>query len=220
MSSSSRSPAQRPSEEHGLYYLGKVGQKTQMTRAHCSPQQPPMLPAPTPLTEERRQLPPLPQLQPPLRSHNPQPQFLASSLPERPHQSYTNPPPLARALVPQNVGTSQAPNQRLPSGPVSSLPHPHLYAQKASFQSRNPGTVYEALSPVEFGTGGPASLFNEAAYNQNPYASGAIHNQSPPISQHSSTASSSGAGSGRGSANRSSGMPRPPGSARAAPREM
>lgn len=197
MSSDPRSTSQP--EEHGIFYPGKVGQRTQMTRSHESPITPPVLPPPSQLMGLGRTLPPLPALTIASRAGNPAGQA-----------------PLGRTFeLPQASPRSQ---HALP-GPALSFPHPALYPQRASYQSRNPGTVYEALSPVEYGTG--HGLFNQATYPPNPHSSGPVStfaNSSSsagasagarPQSRPSSTASSSGAGSMEGSARSSLYQPSP-----------
>lgn len=79
---------------------------------------------------------------------------------------------------------------------ASSHPHPPLFPSKVSYQSANPGTLYEALSPVDYsGPGG--SLFSEGIYTANPYpTAGQQPQQSPATSYKSSGTSSSGHGPG------------------------
>ena len=176
-----------------------------MTRASNPPQQPPSLPPPSHILGERRQLPPLPSIQP-LPSQYPQVQHHSIFLPERPSTAYGQPPPLTQSPAAQSASGWQPPAHQSQAGPVSSFTHPALFPQKASFQSRNPGTVYEALSPVEYSTheqGGLSSLFTEASYHQSPYQTAPLsvyHTQSPASSHQSSNTSSSGAQSGRDSA--------------------
>ena len=84
---------------------------------------------------------------------------------------------------------------------ASSHPHPPLFPSKVSYQSTNPGTLYEALSPVEYGThytGLGGSLFSEGMYSASPYpiAPQQQPQQSPATSYKSSGTSSSGYGSG------------------------
>ncbi|KAL9124023.1 MAG: hypothetical protein Q9217_006605 [Psora testacea] len=200
---SSPEPHSVPPEEHGIYYLGKVGQRTQITRAHEPPVQPPILPPPSVLAGQRPQLPPLSDLQPPAGPQYPQGQPQLASLPERPYVPYNQQGPYPQPLPQPDPGVRwQPPAPQGHGGPVSSFPPPALYAQKASFQSKNPGTVYEALSTVEYSpheTAARPSVFDEAAYNQNPYLSAPVSTyQSPTESYRSSTTSSSGAGSAQG----------------------
>ncbi|KAL9630846.1 MAG: hypothetical protein Q9164_006209 [Protoblastenia rupestris] len=203
---SSRYPTSTEPEEHGIYYLGKVGQRTQITRAHEPPPPPPILPPPSILAGQRPQLPPLPNLQPPAGPQYSQAPSQFTTLPERPHSSYIQPAPHSQSLPPLETGARWQPPPPPPQargGPVSSFPRPALYPQKASFMSKNPGTVYEALSPVEYSThepGGRPSYFDERTYSQSTYPPAPVSTfQSPTGSYHSSTTSSSGAASGRGS---------------------
>ena len=169
-----------------------------MTRAQNLPQQPPSLPLPSHLLGERRQLPPLPSLQPLTSQY--QAQQHPAFLPERPYTAHGQHPPLAQSPAAQSASGWQPPTQHSHTGPVSSFTHPALFPRKASYQSKNPGTVYEALSPVEYST--HDSLFSEASYHQSPYQAAPVssyYTQSPASSYQSSTTSSSGAQSGRGS---------------------
>ena len=76
--------------------------------------------------------------------------------------------------------------------------HPPLYPQRVSYQSTNPGTLYEALSPIDYSTHGPPpepSMFNEMGYlSTSPYPMASLpqFHQSPVSSYHSSATSSSG----------------------------
>jgi len=84
---------------------------------------------------------------------------------------------------------------------VSGHPHPSLFPSKVSYQSANPGTLYEALSPVDYSmhdTPPGASMFSEGIYsaNQYPTAGQQQPQQSPATSYKSSGTSSSGYGTG------------------------
>lgn len=84
---------------------------------------------------------------------------------------------------------------------ASGHPHPPLFPSKVSYQSANPGTLYEALSPVDYGShdsGAGGSLFSEGIYTANPFPTAGQQQpqQSPATSYKSSGTSSSGYGSG------------------------
>ena len=82
--------------------------------------------------------------------------------------------------------------------PYGSGSQPPLYPQRLSYQSANPGTLYAALSPVDYATHGPPpepSMFNEGGYtNTSPFPMAVLQqvHQSPASSYHSSGTSSSG----------------------------
>ena len=195
-------PTTTQPDDHAIYYLGRVGQRTQMTKAHETPHVPPILPLPSQLAGMRPQLPPLSNLSGSTRLPPSPVQYSPHVLLGQPQSSFATMSPHEQTLTPAAPASWPNPPQQIqPGQPVSSFPHPALYPQRASFQSKNPGTVYEALSPVEYSSGRPTSLFNEASYNQSPpYPSWPVSTfQSPTSSHRSSTTSSSGATSIEGS---------------------
>lgn len=190
MSTDPRASSQ--SEEQGVLFASNTGQQSQMKRTQEGPDAPPLLPPPSQIMGPGRILPPLPTLTTGTRS------------PGTPGQI-----PVGRMFQ----GAQSPPqSQQGFSAPVPTFPHPALYPQRASYQSKNPGTVYEALSPVEYGHG----LFNQAGYPPNPHPPGPVSTFTNPTaggagpqSRPSSTASSSGAGSIEGSARSSLYQPSP-----------
>ena len=199
-------PSSSEPERYAGYRPPTVGQRTPLTRPQ-DPRIPPTTLPTSPLPgQPRLQLPPLSNLQLPPRTIYPPTSLPPSSLPGGPQSTFAQPSPLVMQTQPEMQQGWQAPLETRTAGPVSSFPHPQLFAQRSSFQSRNPGTVYEALSPVEpHETGGPSSLFNEAGYRQTAYPSAPVSSfQSPTGSHHSSTTTSSGVAS---SGNYSSGLP-------------
>ncbi|KAL9099375.1 MAG: hypothetical protein Q9163_005114, partial [Psora crenata] len=200
-------------EEPAIYYLEKVAQQTQKTRADEAPLHPPALPPPSILAGQRPRLPPLRDLHLGASPQQPHGQPQPGNLPERNPVQYTQQTLYPQPLPPPDSGArwQPPPPPQGHGGPVSSFPPVALYPQKASFQSRNPGTVYEALSPVQYstqGTGGPPSILGEAAYNhQNPYQAMPMSTfQSAAESYRSSTTSSSRPESAQGSVQ----YPQPP----------
>ena len=186
---SSHIPSSAEPEEHPIYYLGRVGQRAQMTRASTS-SRPPVLPPPARMLDARPQLPPISRL-PELQNipTSPAHYVAANSLPF-PGTPHSATPLLgyATAPIPQSWPTSTQQPQSRPSSSYGN--HPALYPQRASFQSKNPGTVYEALSPVEYGFRGAASLFNEASYTTSALHTGPVSTfESQVNSQTSSIAS-------------------------------
>ncbi|KAG8531446.1 uncharacterized protein KY384_003075 [Bacidia gigantensis] len=181
-----------------------------MTKAHSTARPLPVLPPPH-LVGARPYLPPLESLHP-----SPQPQFFPGafppgSLPERSHAAYVSPPPFTPSLAqgvapppPQTYPVYPGPVSSFPpvgqSGPVTSFSHPALYPQKASFQSKNPGTVYEALSPVEYSQqspydlGTPQSVFRETSYPQNPYQPAPVRPLQSSTGSHQSSEAPSSSG--------------------------
>ena len=147
---SANKPNSSEPEQDAIYYLGKVGQRTQLTRLQDPRTPRTTLPSPPAPVQPRPQLPPLSNLQLPSRTSYPSPSSQPSSLPGRPPLTFSQPSPLVvQSPTPEMPQGWQAPPELRSSGPVSSFPHPQLFAQRSSFQSRNPGTVYEALSPIE-----------------------------------------------------------------------
>ena len=196
---SSNTPTSLEPDDHAIYLLGRVGQRTQMTRVESTPRPPPRLPLPSQMAEARPQLPPLANL-PGASSLSASPgQYATAMQYSRPQSSYSPLSPFGQSPAP--AGPTSWPNIAYQEQSGRPVTHPALYPQRASFQSKNPGTVYEALSPIDYGSSGPSSLFNEASYSQPSYPSGPVSIfQSPTGSHRSSTTSSSGAGSSEGSA--------------------
>lgn len=157
------------------------------------------LPPPSTMQAASRHLPPPSHLEPSFVPQSPQVRPQYSDLPTRHYPVYERQSPLGQPPAQEfrpGWQTSAPPGL---SGHVSSFPHPPLYPSKASYQSTNPGTVYEALSPVRYGTDEPppeASLFNEGAYSTNTFPAGHSSHQSPASSYRSSITSSSGHGTG------------------------
>lgn len=147
-------------------------------------------------------LPPPSQLEPSfvLQSPRVRPQY--SDVQQRaPYPPYPRQSSYEHASSQDYRAITQAPatSGRSPYNP--GFPHPPLYPQKVSYQSTNPGTLYEALSPIDYTNHGPPpepSLFSEGGYTTaSPYPmAGPQHHQSPTSSYHSSATSSSGHATG------------------------
>ncbi|CAF9943409.1 MAG: hypothetical protein ALECFALPRED_000302 [Alectoria fallacina] len=157
------------------------------------------LPPPPTMQAASRHLPPPSHLEPSFVPQSPQVRPQYSDLPTRNYPVYDRPSPHAQ---PPAQDFRQPWQTSVPlglSGHAPSFPHPPLYPSKASFQSTNPGTVYEALSPVRYGMDEPppeASLFNEGAYSTTTFPAGHSSHQSPISSYRGSITSSSGHSTG------------------------
>ncbi|KAK3176997.1 hypothetical protein OEA41_008323 [Lepraria neglecta] len=200
---SSRPPTTTQHNEGSIYFPTRVGQRYGMTaETQLPPSAPHTLPPPLTLAA-RPHLPPPAHLEPSFVPQSPQVRPPYSDFPTR-HQYAPAPhfrqPAYEQALSQDFSPSTQAsaPSER----PTYSTgyPHPPLYPQKVSYQSANPGTLYEAISPVEYGahdTPPGASLFNEGGYSTNPYSTGLQQpHPSPAGSYHSSATSSSGFATG------------------------
>lgn len=184
-------PSFNQPEEQPIYLLGRIGQRTQMTRAPMT-NYPPVLPPPS-LLHSRPQLPPISTL----TSMEP------ASLPPVQVSGTTSPPSL-RTLSPQFPPSGQAmvargppawsppfpqPQQRPPPSPLRAN-QPALYPIRASFQSKNPGTVYEVMSPKEYYDRQAGSTYSETCYPTRPLGSGPTSTYASPRSSRSSTVGS------------------------------
>lgn len=152
------------------------------------------LPPPPTMQAASRHLPPPAHLEPSFVPQSPQVRPQYSDLPTRHYPVYERPSPHGQLPAQEFRQAWQNSAPAGLSGHVSSFPHPPLYPSKASYQSTNPGTVYEALSPVRYATDEPppeASLFNEGAYSTNTFPAGPSSHQSPASSYRSSITSSS-----------------------------
>lgn len=163
----------------------------------------------------RPHLPPPSHLEPSFIPQSPQVRPQYSDLPTR--AAY---PPYPR----QHAYDSASSQDYRPGMQSSALPerssysassHPPLYPQRVSYQSANPGTLYEALSPTDYATHGPPpepSMFNEGGYMTNspyPMAGFPQMHQSPASSYHSSATSSSGLASAQIPFNKPEAGPQP-----------
>lgn len=158
------------------------------------------LPPPPTMQAASRHLPPPTHLEPSFVPQSPQVRPQYSDLPTRHYPAYARQSPIGQPSTQdfRQAWQNSAPPPGL-SGHLASFSHPPLYPSKASYQSTNPGTVYEALSPVRYGTDESppeASLFNEGAYSTNAFPAGQSSHQSPTSSYRSSITSSSGHGTG------------------------
>ncbi len=193
---SSRPPTTTQENEANIFYPTRLGPRYGMMTEG------PIAPAPphpyTPPATSRPQLPPPSHLEPSFVPQSPQVRPQYSDLPTRavypayPRQvGYENAPP-------QDYRPITQPTAPLERSNYGSSSHPPLYPQRVSYQSTNPGTLYEALSPVDYATHGPPpepSMFNEGGYTTTtPYPMAALQqlHQSPTSSYQSSATSSSG----------------------------
>lgn len=173
-----------------------------MAETQLPPSAPHSLPPPATLAA-RPHLPPPSHLEPLFVPQSPQVRPRYSDLPTRtPYTFSSRQSPYEQASQQDFRALPQvaSPPGRSPDG--SGFPHPPLYPQRVSYQSTNPGTLYEALSPVDYSTHGPppeASLFNEGGYmTTSPYPTANLQqHQSPASSYHSSATSSSGITTGQ-----------------------
>lgn len=157
------------------------------------------LPPPRTMQAASRHLPTPSHLEPSFVPQSPQVRPQYSDLPTRHYPVYDRPSPHAQPPAQDFRQPWQTSVPLELSGHAPSFPHPPLYPSKASFQSTNPGTVYEALSPVRYGTDEPppeASLFNEGAYSTTTFPAGHSSHQSPISSYRGSITSSSGHSTG------------------------
>lgn len=196
---SSKPPGTAQSDEANVYCPTRVGPRygmiepPQMPHDHRSTTMSgisrPHLPPPTHL--EPSFAPQSPQVRPPysdLPTRAPYPPYYRQQQYEHgSNQSY-------RAVAHATSNPEQPPYNH-------GYPHPPLYPQKVSYQSTNPGTLYEALSPVDYANHGPPPeppLFSQGGYTaSSPYhGAGLPHHQSPTNSYNSSATSSSGRATG------------------------
>ena len=198
--SSKPSPGSAQSDPRNIYYPTRLASGYGMMAETQRPQSTAhTLPPPPSVQAGSRQLPPPSHLEPSFVPQSPQVRPQYSDLPTRHYPVYERQSPHGQ---PPTQDFRQAWPASAPpglAGHVSSFAHPPLYPSKASYQSTNPGTVYEALSPVRYGTDEPppeASLFNEGAYSTNTFPAGHSSHQSPASSYRSSVTSSSGQGTG------------------------
>ncbi|KAL6716905.1 hypothetical protein ACLMJK_004817 [Lecanora helva] len=180
--------------EANVFYPTRLGTRygmmpeTQMAPpvSHYLP--PPAIPRP--------HLPPPSHLEPSFAPRSPHVRPRYSDLPARNayspylrHQGYSN--PISQEFRPAVQATT------MPENPCYGLnTHPPLYPQRVSYQSTNPGTLYEALSPIDYATHGPPpepSMFNEGGYTATPYPTAGLKQfrPSPASSYHSSAGTSS-----------------------------
>ena len=149
----------------------------------------------------RPHLPPPSQLEPSFIPQSPQVRPQYSDLPTRPY-NYPNARQPASDYTPSqdyrtNIGTSASPGRSMQG---SSYSHPPLFPQKVSYQSTNPGTLYEALSPIDYmhGSSSEYPTYNDGGYAMASHypVSTLQQHQSPASSYHSSATSSSGLATG------------------------
>jgi len=160
------------------------------------------LPSTTMAGNSRPYLPPPSHLEPSFVPQSPQgrPQY-SDLLTRAPYPPYPRQPAYEHASSQDFRPITQAPAASGRSPYNSGFPHPPLYPQKVSYQSTNPGTLYEALSPIDYTNHRPPpepSLFGDGGYTtSSPYpTAGLQHHQSPTSSYHSSGTSSSGRATG------------------------
>ena len=201
---SSRPPTTTQNNEGSVYFPTRVGPRYGvMAETQFPPAAPHSLPPPLTITS-RPHLPPPAHLEPSFVPQSPQVRPPYSDLPTARHQ-YAPAPQFRQPLYEQSLSHDFRPNTQA-TAPLERSPysagysHPPLYPQKVSYQSANPGTLYEAISPVEYGThDNPpgASLFHEGGYSTNPYPTAVQQpHPSPAGSYHSSATSSSGFATG------------------------
>jgi len=172
-----------------------AGNQPPLSRAHN-------LPSTTMSGNSRPYLPPPSHLEPSFVPQSPQVRPRYSDLPMRtPYPPYPRLPAYEHASSHDYRAITQAPAPLDRSPYNSRFSHPPLYPQKVSYQSTNPGTLYEALSPVDYANHRlppEPSLLSEGGYTtSSPYATAGLqHHQSPTSSYHSSATSSSGRATG------------------------
>lgn len=200
---SARPPTTTQSNDASIFYPTRLGPRygttggpqLPLTGAHN-------LPPTTMSGYSRPHLPPPSHLEPSFVPQSPQVRPQYSDLPRRaPYPPYPRQPAYEHASSQDYRAITQAPAVPNRSPYSSGYPHPPLYPQKVSYQSTNPGTLYEALSPVDYASQRPPpepSLFSEGGYTTpSPYPiTGLQHHQSPTSSYHSSATSSSGRATG------------------------
>lgn len=206
---SSRPPTSAETHEAGLFYPTRVGPRYGMMEEGRTPRSiSNTLPPPSVLSGSRPHLPPPSHLEPSFIPQSPQgrPQYLdlPTRTPNHTNSRRSNYEQVASQDYSATTHTSPL-SSRSPYG--SGFPHPPLYRQKVSYQSNNPGTMYEALSPIDYSTHGlppEPSLFNEGGYTStSPYPNASLQqHQSPASSYRSSGTSSSGMGPGSAQLNR------------------
>ena len=158
-------------------------------------------PQPSTRPGPRPHLPPPSQLEPSFVPQSPQVRPPYSDLPTRPNHYPNARQPTSEYTPSQdyrtNSGPSASPGRSIQGSTYS---HPPLFPQKVSYQSTNPGTLYEALSPIDYmhGSSSEYPAYNDGGYAMaNPYpVSNLQQHQSPASSYHSSATSSSGLATG------------------------
>ena len=192
---SSQPPATTHGIEASIFYPTRLGTRYGMMAdtqiASSASHRPPQL------AMSRPQLPPPSHMEPSFVPQSPQVRPQYSDLPTRTAYPSSSRQQSYEAVSSQDFRSITQPGTYPERGPYGSGPHPSLYPQRVSYQSTNPGTLYEALSPMDYATHGPPpepSMFNEGGYTSNsPYPfAGLSHHQSPASSYQSSTTSSSG----------------------------
>lgn len=198
---SPRNPKSTQINQENIHYPSRNGPRYDMTAETQLPSSGPYtLPPPFTLAS-RPYLPPPSHMEPSFMPQSPQvrPQYSDPSTPQ--YAGYSRQPVYEHAPYQDFRATSRPSPSLERSSYASGHPHPPLFPSKVSYQSANPGTLYEALSPVDYTThdSGPGgSPFSEGIYNANPYPTAGQHQpqQSPATSYKSSGTSSSGYGSG------------------------
>lgn len=200
---SSRPPTTTQQNDGSIYYPTRVGQRYgMMAETENPPSAPHTLPPPSTLAA-RPHLPLPAHLEPSFVPQSPQVRPPYSDFPTR-HQYASTPhfrqPAYDQTLSQEFRTITQASVPLERPSYSTGYPHPPLYPQKVSYQSANPGTLYEAISPVEYGshdTPPGASVFSEGGYPTNPYPTAVQQpHPSPAGSYHSSATSSSGFATG------------------------
>lgn len=200
---SARPPNTTHSNDASIFYPTRLGARYGMIPGTQFPSSVAYnIPSTTMSGNSRPHLPPPSHLEPSFVPQSPQVRPQYSDLPTRtPYPPYPRQPAYEHASSQEHRAITQAPAALNRSPYSSGFPHPPLYPQKVSYQSTNPGTLYEALSPVEYANHRPppeSSLFTEGGYTtSSPYPmAGLQHYQSPTSSYHSSATSSSGRATG------------------------
>ena len=198
-----RPPTTTQHNEGSIRYPTRVGQRYHMTaETQLLPSAPHTLPPPSTLAA-RPHLPPPAHLEPSFVPQSPQVRPPYSDFPTR-HQ-YTPALHFRQPAYEQALSQDFSPSTQASAPPdqpsySTGYPHPPLYPQKTSYQPSNPGTLSEAIWPVEYGahdTPTGASLFNEGGCSTNPYPTAVQQpHPSPAGSYHSSATSSSGFATG------------------------
>ena len=212
---SSRYPTSTQENGGNIYYPTRLGPRYGMIpEGQMAPTPPQSLPPPA-RTHHHQTLPS--HLEPSFVPQSPQVRPQYSDLPARAPFAppYPRPSPY-ETTASQGYRPAIQPTSLPERSAYSSSSHPPLYPQRVSFQSTNPGTLYEALSPIDYATHGPPqepSMFNEAGYSTaTPYPIASLQqlHQSPASSYHSSATSSSGLASAQTPFNRPEGGLEPP----------
>ena len=192
---SAKPPTTTQDDEVGIFYPTRLGPRYGlMPETQMGPTASQFLPPPA---MSRPHLPPPSHLEPSFAPQSPQVRPRYSDIPTR--NAY---PPYSRQQGYNNASSQDyRPITQATAHPEGSSyglsTHPPLYPQRVSYQSTNPGTLYEALSPIDYATHGPPpepSMFNEGGYTATPYPMTGLQqfHQSPASSYHSSATSSSG----------------------------